>query len=172
MGSITHSGDGRPSRAAGSLVVIVPDRSSATAPSLPAADTGGAAAPDGRARELRRLLSVVSLAALVVGLAEAAAGVAFGEPRAAAIGLAAVVFAIWLNLTSAQLEDLEQAPVVKRIAFVALALIAVAAVARGRRGDRATRPGGVAGEPRLPVRPGLPVLATARRGGRRGDARR
>ena len=56
------------------------------------------------------------------------AGVAFDEPRAVLLGIASIVYALWLLLQTRDREALGQERTVTRIASVTLALLAVAAV--------------------------------------------
>ncbi len=84
--------------------------------------------PDVRAPQLVRLFRAITIAGSAVGGLEALAGAAYGEPRAVAIGLAAVAYAGWLQRTSGRLETADRETIVKRIATVTLGLIAAAAI--------------------------------------------
>jgi hypothetical protein len=81
----------------------------------------------GRARVVR-LIRAITVAGTAIGAVEAGAGIAYGEPRAIAIGLTAVAYAGWLFWASRRLETASRETIVTRIALVTLGIIAAAAV--------------------------------------------
>ena len=84
--------------------------------------------PDVSVRQLVHLIRGITIAGTVVGSIEALAGLIYGEPRAIAIGLAAIAFAIWLLRTARALDKANRETVITRIALLTLGLIAAAAV--------------------------------------------
>ena len=106
----------------------MPDPALAQAPAQPASRLTGALRPDIRARQLRRLIAGIMVAGGLVGGLEALLGLAYGEPRAVAIGLVTMAYVAWLFRASARLETAERVVIVTRMAYVTLALIAVAGV--------------------------------------------
>ncbi len=71
---------------------------------------------------------MITVTGCLIGGAEAITGFAYGEPRAIAIGLGAIAYAIWLLRTSMRLETARREAIATQIAMVTLAVIAAAAV--------------------------------------------
>ena len=83
---------------------------------------------EGRERQLRRLIRAVAIATAAAGMPEAVAGLVFGEPRAAGLGLAAIIYGVWLLRECGALVEIGGPIVLKRMAAVSLALIATASI--------------------------------------------
>ncbi len=83
---------------------------------------------DGRTRQLGLLVRTISIITTPIGTIELLAGLAFGEPRAMMLGLAAIAYAVWLNLLTRDRDALGQERTVTQIASVTLVILAVAAV--------------------------------------------
>ena len=83
---------------------------------------------DGRARQFALLIRGVAIAGGLVGGLEALAGIMYGEPRAIAVGVAAISYALWLGYLTIQLDNLRRTSTIARIAAVTLGLIAVTAI--------------------------------------------
>jgi hypothetical protein len=73
------------------------------------------------------MVRAISIVATPIGAAEMLAGLAFDEPRAMLLGIAAIVYALWLLLLTRDREALGQERTVTQVALVTLGLIAVAA---------------------------------------------
>jgi diguanylate cyclase (GGDEF)-like protein len=84
--------------------------------------------PDARAKQLGRLILGIALAILPINAIELLVGVAFGEWRAIVLGIASVLFALWLMRLSRQPETLGEESTITRLAYATLGLIAAAAI--------------------------------------------
>ena len=81
-----------------------------------------------RTRQLGMMVRGISVLATPIGAAEMIAGLAFSEPRAVLLGVASVVYAMWLLHLTRDPEALGQERTVTQIAVVTLGLVAIAAV--------------------------------------------
>ena len=77
---------------------------------------------------LAGLVRLIGIAAIGIGVAEAGAGVLFGEPRAVALGVTAATYGVWVGSRVGSLNGPGQERTITWIAAATLAMIALAAV--------------------------------------------
>jgi len=77
---------------------------------------------------LTALVRLIAIVAVLVGVIEGIAGLAYGEPRAVALGSAAAIYGLWVASRVVGVTGPEQESTITRIAAVTLAMIGLASL--------------------------------------------
>jgi len=77
---------------------------------------------------LAALVRLIAIVAVLVGVIEGIAGLAYGEPRAVALGSAAAIYGLWVASRVIGVTGPEQESTITRIAAVTLAMIGLASL--------------------------------------------
>ena len=105
-----------------------PTASDAPLAPAPHRPSGFAAAASSGVGVLAALVRLIAVVAILIGSIEGIAGIAYGEPRAIALGSAAAVYGLWVASRVAALTGPERETTIVRIASVTLVLIGLAAL--------------------------------------------
>ncbi|HEY7970009.1 MAG TPA: EAL domain-containing protein [Candidatus Limnocylindrales bacterium] len=85
------------------------------------------AAAAAAASNLVGLVRLIGIAAISIGLLEAAAGIAYREPRAVLLGATAAIYGVWVVIRAGALDTSDRERTITTIASFTLGLIALAA---------------------------------------------